>query len=221
MSESDVARAPAVIERLAPSMSALARACMVNVTAIFVKYEIVTPLRMCHFLAQILGETGGLSHPTLVENLNYSAQLLHDTWPTRFVTLESAQRFGVVAHESPEMRREKLKNIAWIVYGGRMGNLTLEDALAYCGHGLIQLTGRDMYARVGRELSLPLVEHPELACDPDHALEIAAHIYVNVKKCNPMADADNCRGVTHAINGGYIGLPAKLKWLGRAKQELM
>ena len=98
-----------------------------------------------------------------------------------------------------------------------MGNVNASDALAFCGHGLIQITGRSMYALLGLKLSLYLVNHPELACDPAHALEIAAYLWTYVKKCNTLADANDIKGITHAINGGYIDLEARIGWYNTLK----
>src|ERR1700704_5169576 len=41
-----------------------------------------TPLRVAHFMAQILHESGGLT--IQFENLNYSAERLPRFWPKRF-----------------------------------------------------------------------------------------------------------------------------------------
>src|SRR3546814_10822207 len=55
------------------------------------RFDIDTPKRLAAFFAQIGHESAGLSRT--VENLNYSAQALLRTWPTRF-TLESAKRYA-------------------------------------------------------------------------------------------------------------------------------
>jgi len=37
------------------------------------------------------------------------------------------------------------------------------------------------------------------------------------KSCNGLADQDNIRAVTYAINGGYIGLSQRTDWLAKTK----
>ena len=100
-------------------------------------------LRAEHFLAQVLHESGGLLR--LVENLNYTAERLVEVWPSRFPTLEAAEPFAHNAHA-----------LANQVYGGRMGNTDPEDGWRYLGRGLLQLTGRASYTKVGAALGIDL-----------------------------------------------------------------
>jgi predicted chitinase len=55
-------------------------------------YEIDTPARLAAFLAQVGHESGGFIRT--VENLNYSAEGLLKTWPSRFTPASAA----AVAH---------------------------------------------------------------------------------------------------------------------------
>jgi len=73
------------------------------------KFEINTPLRLAHFLAQCGHESGGFK--LTKENLNYSAKGLNGIFKKYFPTLESAVPY--------ERKPEKIANK---VYGGRMGN---------------------------------------------------------------------------------------------------
>jgi putative chitinase len=50
----------------------------------FAKYDINTPKRQAAFLGQCAHESGNFK--TLQENLNYSAEGLMKTWPSRFPT---------------------------------------------------------------------------------------------------------------------------------------
>src|SRR5688572_5216436 len=97
-----------------------------------------TPLRRAHFLAQVAHESGGFKR--LVENLNYSADALVRTWPSRF-DAATAKQYA----RQPE-------RIANKVYAGRLGNgdETSGDGWRYRGRGYIQLTGQVNYADYGR-----------------------------------------------------------------------
>ena len=171
---------------------------------VFAKYGINdTALRLSHFMSQILHETGGLT--ILVESLNYRPERLLEVWPSRFKTIEDAQPF---AHNGEALANK--------VYGGRMGNVDPGDGWRYIGRGLLQITGRESYERYGDKLGIDLAGHPELAIDPQWALPIACEEWV-ASKCNDFADADDCRRVTRAVNGGLIGLKERKDWLAKAR----
>jgi putative chitinase len=178
----------------------------------FDKYKwLDTPLAMAHFLAQWSEECGAGTE--MQENMNYSAHGLMQTWPTRF-GLDRAEKF---AH-NPRM-------IAEAVYGGRMGNNEEGDGWKYRGAGLSQLTGKENYSKVGRHVGLDLVEKPDLALEPAHAVMIACADMIEVcsykdMSCLDWAKADNIEGVTHALNGGLIGLSDREYWLRKWKHAL-
>jgi predicted chitinase len=179
------------------------------VADILTKYEINrNALRVCHFLAQIFTETGALT--TLVENLNYSASRLTQVWPARFPTMAAAAPY---AHHA-----EKLANF---VYGGRMGNTNPGDGFLYRGRGLLQITGKNAYARIGGKLGFDLAGDPDQAFGAAHCLEVAAAEWAasgwNGRSCNALADADDVVGVTRAINGGLNGIQDRRAWLAKAK----
>ena len=93
-----------------------------------------------------------------------SAARIRAVWPSRFPTDAAA---------APYARNPR--GLANRVYNGRMGNRPdSDDGWTYRGRGLAQITGRDNYGRAGRELSLPLLEQPDLALQ----LPVAARILV-------------------------------------------
>ena len=160
-------------------------------------------LRLEHFLAQILHESSGLR--VLVENLNYSALRMTQVWPSRFPTVESAQPY---AHQ-PRLLANK-------VYGGRLGNVDPDDGWRYCGRGLLQLTGRGSYKRVGERLGLDLVHDPDLVLQPTFALVVAGTVW-SLALASVAADADHLARVTKAINGGQIGVVDRQRWLTKVR----
>jgi len=166
---------------------------------------------VAHFMAQMLHETGGLS--ILIESLNYSEQGLVKTWPSRFQPkgpLDPAQ----YAHNEQKIANE--------VYGNRMGNTAPGDGFTYRGRGLLQLTGKDSYAQATKILLESYPDTPDFAANPeavitsDWCVKVAAAEWA-AKGCNGMADQDNVRAVTYAINGGYIGLAQRTEWLAKTK----
>ena len=182
-----------------------------NVSDILDKYGISkSPLRVCHFMAQVLTETGRLR--VLVEDLDYTARRLMVVWPSRFPNLKTAQQY--------EHDEQKLGNF---VYANRLGNgdAASGDGFNYRGRGLIQITGKSAYTRFGKQLGIPLAATPDLAFDPDHCLEIAAAEWAvsgyGGKFCNELADEDDIDGVTRAINGGLTGIDDRGSWLKRCK----
>lgn len=153
-------------------------------------FDINTPRRQAHFIAQVGHESGSFAR--LVENLNYSAEGLIKTWPSRF----DADRAAWAAR-NPE-------RIAGCVYGDRMGNTGPAEGWRFRGRGLIQLTGRSNYARAAGALALDLLAHPELLERQGEAALVAGW-YWRDRGLNPLADVDNLDAITRKINGGLNG----------------
>ena len=158
----------------------------------FDKYEINTPKRQAAFIGQCSHESGNFK--TLQENLNYSAEGLMKTWPSRFPTKEIADQYA----------RQPAK-IAGKVYNGRLGNTSEEEAAKYLGRGLIQLTGKENYEHCGSSLGVDLVGHPDWLATPKYAA-LSAGWYWNKRNLNADADTMNVDSMTRKINGGNIGI---------------
>ena len=154
------------------------------------RYQIVGAKRNAAFIAQVGHESGQLTR--LVENLNYSADVLRKTWPSRFdVDLASATA-------------RKPEQIANIAYGNRIGNTALGDGWKYRGRGLIQITGKNNYRACGEALGLDLISQPELLEKPQHACMSAAWFWAT-NGLNSLADAGKFDAITQRINGGQNG----------------
>lgn len=174
----------------------------------FKRYNIDTPLRQAAFIGQCAHESGNFTK--LQENLNYSAEGLMKTWPSRFPTLESAQPY----HRNPD-------KIANKVYAGRMGNGSEEtgEGALYCGRGLIQLTGKDNYILAGDALGVDFLSSPDLVCAPRYAA-LTAGWYWNKRGLNKEADAKDYTAMTKKINGGVIGLDDRIAHINHALDSL-
>lgn len=184
------------------------------------RYGITTGLRLAHFMAQVLHESGQLR--ILTESLNYSVDGLLATFGTKRVSRDLAAKIGRTT-----TRRADQEAIAEAVYGGtwgakNLGNSVRGDGWRYRGHGLMQLTGRANFRRIGRRISeelgeaVDLEQHPELTYDPRYALHVPC-IFWKDGGCNELADADDVRKVTKAINGGYNGLDDRRAKLAKTK----
>jgi len=199
------------LDSLAPKAKAFYRDAFLNGAGLLAKYGINdTALRLAHFMAQVLHESGALT--ITEESLFYThAERIRDVWPTRFKSVTDAEPYT----RNPE----KLANF---VYGDRkdIGNDQPGDGFRFIGRGLIQITGRDSYSRFGRKLGADLVTDPKLAFSTQWCLALAAEEWTE-KGCNALADADNIRGVTKKINGGTIGLAERIAWLAKTKAVWM
>ena len=176
--------------RILPNAGRQAGVFVPVLNAAMSKHGIVTPARIAAFIAQVGHESGQLTR--LVENLNYSADALMRTWPSRFDRVRAT-----AAARKPEQ-------IANIAYGGRMGNAAPGDGWKYRGRGLIYVTGKNNYAACGEALGLDLIDQPGLLEQPQHAAMSAAWFWAS-SGLNPLADAGDLKSITQRINGGQNG----------------
>lgn len=204
---------PDQIAQLAPSARSSYRDAFAAGQSVLDLFEIsATPLRVAHFVAQLMHESGGLT--IQLENLNYSPGRLPKVWPSRFQPkgpLDPAQ----FAHNPERLANE--------VYArAELGNTAPGDGFKYRGRGLLQPTGKNSYREATRILRQSFPDAPDFTADPDQVvstdwcLKVAAAEWSS-KGCNAMADKDAIRAVTKAINGGLIGLADRTEWTKRTK----
>jgi putative chitinase len=165
------------------------------------KFNITTPLRLSHFLAQCGHESGGFK--ALVENLNYGSKGLLGTFPKYFNVITAAQY-----QRKPEM-------IASKVYGGRMGNgvESTKDGWKFRGRGYIQLTGKDNYTAFDKFVTENIIESPELVAIKYPLMSAAWFFDKNGlwAVCDKGATIEVVTSVTKRVNGGVIGLVDRIK----------
>lgn len=141
------------------------------------KYEINTPIRQAHFLAQIAHESGSL----------------------RYVR-------EIASGETYEGRKD-------------LGNTEPGDGKRFRGRGLIQITGRANYKKVGDALNYDFVAKPEDLELPGPACYSAAWFWKS-HKLNEWADKDEILKITKIINGGTNGYTDRQKHFEHCKEAL-
>jgi len=131
-----------------------------------------------------------------------------------------AHFMGQVTHESAGFRTTE-EFASGVAYEGRedLGNIHAGDGKRYKGRGLIQLTGRTNYKKIGKIIGLPLEDNPELAAEPVTSLKIACE-YWKTKRINSAADQDDLIKATTLVNGGLNGLEDRRIYLQKAKTAL-
>ena len=157
-------------------------------------FGIDNPKRLASFIAQCGHESMGFTR--FDENLNYSVDAIKRVFPKYFRTVDPA----------PYARNpEKLANR---VYASRMGNGDEDsgDGWKYRGRGLIHITGRANYAFAATATGKPLLDDPDLMNEDVETMVVAAMTYWNANSLSKFADADDIKGQTKKINGGYNGL---------------
>ena len=139
-------------------------------------YQIMSPLRTAHFLAQV-------GHESL--SLTYTEEL--------------------ASGDAYEGRKD-------------LGNTQKGDGRRFKGRGFIQLTGRNNYQAYSNDagLNLMLKGNESLISKSPHALEVSLWFWKK-RNLNMRADADDLRGITKIVNGGYNGLSDRESYLKRAK----
>jgi putative chitinase len=161
------------------------------------KFEINTPIRLAHFLAQCGHESGGFK--LVKENLNYGAKGLLGTFKKYFPTEEKAKLY--------ERKPEKIANL---VYGNRMGNgpESSGDGFKYCGRGYIQLTGKNNYSAFGKAIKEDIVANPQLVAEKYPLLSAAWFFHTNGlhKIADKGATDQVVTEITKRVNGGVLGL---------------
>ena len=171
-------------------------------------YDITSPQRMAAFLAQCSHESGGFM--VLKENLNYKPAALTRLFHKYFPTEELAKEYCA--------RPNKQEAIANRVYASRMGNgdESSGDGYRFCGRGLIQLTGRSNYQSFADSLEMNINDVPEYLATFEGAAQSACWFW-ETNKLNRFADANDIKGLTRAINGGFIGLEDRIHHYELAK----
>lgn len=181
------------------------------------RFGINTVPRVVHFLSQLTHECALFT--AFEENLNYSADGLMKTWPSRF-TRQKAIEYA-----------RKPEKIANYVYANRMGNGSEAsgDGWKYKGRGAIMLTGKDNYKAYQNSgfCNGDLLGHPEWLAKNPGAYKSAMWFWYK-SGLNAIADLDDggkigediVTRITKKINGGINGLSSRKLLYRKFKKEL-
>lgn len=172
-----------------------------EIPSVMEKFQINTPLRLSHFLAQCGHESGGFKLVT--ENLNYSSEGLKKIFGKYF-----PGNLSDLYNRNPE-------KIASRVYASRMGNgdEASKEGWKYKGRGFIQLTGKENYKLFGESIKVDILSSPDLVATK-YPLTSAGWFF-SKNGLNAIADTgygvDVITKVTKRVNGGTIGLDDRIK----------
>lgn len=147
--------------------------------------------------------------------LNAFLELANANTPQR-----SAAATATVAFECDQFN-SLTEPVSGDAYEGRkdLGNTVPGDGPLFKGRGGVQLTGRANYTAAALALAIPLVEHPELAADPNVWPQVSAHFWTS-HNLNELADAGDFVGIVRVVNGGTNDLGIREAFWARAKRAL-
>lgn len=155
--------------------------------------------RVAHFVSQCMYESNRFKNKE--ENLNYSSSRLKQMFPKYFP--------GTLSEEYAH----KPEKIGSRVYANRMGNGSEEtgEGYKYRGRGYIQLTGKNNYTALQKEIGEDCVTNPDIVASK-YPLFAAVSFFSknNIWPLCDQATEQDVRAVTRKINGGLDGLEDRL-----------
>lgn len=206
-----------VVNKLAPNARTNYQQAFANGDPLFTKYAVTTSLRVAHFLAQVMHETGGLA--ILEENLNYRADRILTIFgvgkhSAAVTPTQAAQIAGMVVGKQAALA-ERVYGVGNPRKSRELGNTSPGDGFKYRGRGIMQTTGRTNYRRLGQRAGIDFEGNPDLVIDPQYAL-IPALLEWDEGNLNEAADRNDINYITRRINGGYNGLADRIAWFDKA-----
>lgn len=217
-----MSRAIDIVRRVAPHALPNYLAAFEHGDALLQSHGITTPLRLAHFLTQVMHESGGLTIEQ--ENLNYKTA-------GRLMEIFGKGRHsaGITWDEVPGLLGNP-QALAERVYGfgnpakaRELGNVHRGDGYLYRGVGILQTTGRGNYRRMGELCGVDFEADPDLVLSAEHALKPALAEW-SEGNLNLYADADDVLAISRAINLGNPkstvkpnGMDDRRAWLAKIK----
>jgi putative chitinase len=163
-------------------------------------YTIDTPNRLSAFLANVGVESASLTQ--LQEDLNYSAQGLADTWPSKFAVDPNSK--PLVPNQLANSIARQPEQVANQAYANRYGNgdPTSGDGWTYRGRGPIQITFKDNYSQLDKKTNMGCLANPNLLLQPLQGALSAAWFFASLNPgCLTASDNGDISKVIQLING--------------------
>lgn len=212
-----LAKTVAVVSQLAPQAKNNYLQAIRQGGPLFEQHGITTPLRMSHFMAQAMTETGAFK--VLRESMSYSVPRMLEIFG---VGNHSAK---ITAAEAPSLAHNE-RALAERVYGlgnprkaNELGNTQPGDGFLFRGNGVLQTTGRGAHQRMGQPFGLDFEGNPDLVTAPEHALKPALKEWSD-NNLNRFADQNDIRTITKRINGGLNGFEDRKAFFARLLPKL-
>ena len=153
------------------------------------RFDIGTPARVAAFLGQCMVESGLLTKTE--EDLSYRT-------PERILMVFGDRISGGI-RQAQGLTGHPVE-LANVVYASRNGNCLPGDGWRFRGRGLIEITGRAIYAAAAARTGRPYLEDPDLVAKPDDAA-LSAAAYWAGHKLNALADSWQIDAITKVVNG--------------------
>ena len=180
------------------------------------KFNINSPLRLAHFLAQCAHESG--SFKRVKENLNYSETRMLEIFKSDFdvnhdrilSTKEKEKAKSLVGHP------DKIANFVYANQNGN-GSEASGDGYKYAGKGYIMLTGRKNYAEFDKLVEDNIIANPDLVATK-YPLMSAAYFFQKNSLwsiCDKGATDMVVTSLTKRVNGGTYGLAERIKYFNK------
>jgi putative chitinase len=183
----------------------------------FEEHGITTPLRMSHFMAQVMAETGGLT--VLRESMNYKVPRMLEIFGAHHSAKVTAAEAPGLAHNEHALA-ERVYGFGNPSKAQELGNTQPGDGFRYRGNGMLQTTGREAHRLMGLPFGLDFENNPDLVTLPEHALKPALKEWSN-NNLNHFADQNDIRTITLRINGGLNGFEDRKTFFAKLRPRLI
>jgi len=195
------------------------------------KFEINTPCRIAHFLAQIGKEVGYFKDPSLLkENLKYTKCNIQKNLCQQCYSLQQGDSPKCPSNKSTcstkysGLRLDMCDNPN--DYKGDDEKIALAAYNGFMGRGFIHLTWETNYKKIYDYLILKgcapknYLEEPKYLSNDYETAAMSACAFFEKNGCNTQADADNFDGVMNIVNSQDSNKEDKRKLLKDIKEKL-